>query len=71
MVGYQEQRRFLEDLGNAADPVRYDAATVICAYFMDDAFKLIAQHLHALDHPDQAAFIPRARASNELAFFCI
>lgn len=34
----------------------------------DDAFKLIAQHLHALDHPDQAAFYTSGRASNEAAF---
>lgn len=35
----------------------------------DDAFKLIAQHLHALDHPDQAAFYTSGRASNEAAFY--
>lgn len=34
----------------------------------DDAFKLIAQHLHALDNPDQAAFYTSGRASNEAAF---
>ncbi|OFD34617.1 CbbBc protein [Acinetobacter baumannii] len=34
----------------------------------DDAFKLIAQHLHALDQPDQAAFYTSGRASNEAAF---
>ncbi|MDC4380595.1 FdhF/YdeP family oxidoreductase, partial [Acinetobacter baumannii] len=60
---------FLEDLGRLTDPVRYDAATdKYVPISWDDAFKLIAQHLHALDHPDQAAFYTSGRASNEAAF---
>ncbi|NUF37781.1 FdhF/YdeP family oxidoreductase [Acinetobacter lactucae] len=60
---------FLEDLGRLTDPVRYDAATdKYVSISWDDAFKLIAQHLHALDHPDQAAFYTSGRASNEAAF---
>ncbi len=34
----------------------------------DDAFKLIAEELNALDHPDNAAFYTSGRASNEAAF---
>ncbi len=60
---------FLEDLGRLTDPVRYDAATdKYVPVSWDDAFKLIAQHLHALDNPDQAAFYTSGRASNEAAF---
>ncbi|MDU6100120.1 MAG: FdhF/YdeP family oxidoreductase, partial [Acinetobacter sp.] len=60
---------FLEDLGRLTDPVRYDAATdKYVPISWDDAFKLIAQHLHALDNPDQATFYTSGRASNEAAF---
>lgn len=60
---------FLEDLGRLTDPVRYDAATdKYVPISWDDAFKLIVQHLHALDNPDQAAFYTSGRASNEAAF---
>lgn len=60
---------FLEDLGRLTDPVRYDAATdKYLPISWDDAFKLIAEHLHALDNPDQAAFYTSGRASNEAAF---
>lgn len=34
----------------------------------DDAFALIARHLNALDHPDQALFYTSGRTSNEAAF---
>ncbi|MEG1116186.1 MAG: FdhF/YdeP family oxidoreductase, partial [Janthinobacterium sp.] len=34
----------------------------------DDAFALVAHHLHALDDPNQAAFYTSGRASNEAAF---
>jgi formate dehydrogenase major subunit len=34
----------------------------------DAAFKLIADHLHALDDPNEAAFYTSGRASNEAAF---
>jgi molybdopterin-dependent oxidoreductase alpha subunit len=34
----------------------------------DDAFDLIAQELHALDSPDEAAFYTSGRTSNEAAF---
>lgn len=60
---------FLEDLGRLTDPVRYDAATdKYVAISWDEAFQIIAKHLHALDNPDQAAFYTSGRASNEAAF---
>lgn len=60
---------FLEDLGRLTDPVRYDAETdKYVSISWDDAFKLIAQHLHTLVNPDQAAFYTSGRASNEAAF---
>ena len=34
----------------------------------DDAYKLIASHLHKLDNPHQAAFYTSGRAGNEAAF---
>ncbi|MET0766138.1 MAG: FdhF/YdeP family oxidoreductase [Aeromicrobium sp.] len=34
----------------------------------DEAFKLVAGHLHRLDSPDQALFYTSGRASNEAAF---
>lgn len=34
----------------------------------DDAFALVADHLHRLDSPDEAAFYTSGRASNEVAF---
>ena len=53
-----EQSDFLlEDSGRLTDPMRYDSVTdKYVPISWDDAFALIAKHLHALDHPDQAAF---------------
>ena len=34
----------------------------------EDAFKVIADHLHALENPDQAIFYTSGRSSNEAAF---
>ncbi|RAI86003.1 FdhF/YdeP family oxidoreductase [Algoriphagus yeomjeoni] len=34
----------------------------------EEAFRLIADHLHALDNPDQAIFYTSGRSSNEAAF---
>ncbi len=65
-----EQSDFLlEDSGRLTDPMRYDSVTdKYVPISWDDAFALIAKHLHALDHPDQAAFYTSGRASNEAAF---
>jgi len=59
----------LEQHGRLTEPMRYDAASDrYVPVSWDDAFALIAQELHALDHPDQAAFYTSGRASNEAAF---
>lgn len=60
---------FLEQQGRLTDPMRYDAATDhYVPISWDEAFGIVARHLHALDHPDQAAFYTSGRTSNEAAF---
>ncbi|TCM66620.1 molybdopterin-dependent oxidoreductase alpha subunit [Acinetobacter calcoaceticus] len=60
---------FLEDSGRLTQPLRYDAATdQYLPISWEAAFDLIAQHLQALEHPDQAAFYTSGRTSNEAAF---
>lgn len=60
---------YLEDLGRLTDPMRYDATSdKYVPISWEDAFKLIAEQLNALDHPDQAAFYTSGRTSNEAAF---
>ena len=52
-------------------PIRliYDRATdKYLPIAWDDAFALIARHLHALPSPDMAAFYTSGRTSNEAAF---
>jgi molybdopterin-dependent oxidoreductase alpha subunit len=59
----------LEQHGRLTHPMVYDPARdqyVPIAW--DHAFKLIADELHALYDPDQAAFYTSGRASNEAAF---
>jgi molybdopterin-dependent oxidoreductase alpha subunit len=59
----------LEFHGRLTDPLAYDAASDrYLPVSWDDAFALIARHLHALDDPNQAAFYTSGRASNEAAF---
>lgn len=60
---------YLEDLGRLTDPMRYDAASdKYVPISWDDAFKLIAKHLQALDNPNEAAFYTSGRTSNEASF---
>ncbi|WP_151831860.1 FdhF/YdeP family oxidoreductase [Acinetobacter ursingii] len=60
---------FLEDAGRITDPMRYDVVTdKYVPISWDEAFELIAEHLQALDDPNQAAFYTSGRASNEAAF---
>ncbi len=60
---------WLEAQGRLTEPMRYDAATDhYVPVQWDDAFALIARHLNALDHPDQALFYTSGRTSNEAAF---
>ncbi|WP_313645743.1 FdhF/YdeP family oxidoreductase [Pseudomonas sp.] len=60
---------WLEYQGRLTHPMRYDAAS---DHYVEttwqQAFELIAQHLRALDSPDQAEFYTSGRASNEAAF---
>lgn len=65
----QQSDYFLELQGRLTEPMRYDAATDhYVPVSWDDAFKLIAEKLHALNHPDEAAFYTSGRTSNEAAF---
>ncbi|MGQ5524201.1 FdhF/YdeP family oxidoreductase [Chitinimonas sp. PSY-7] len=60
---------WLENQGRLVEPMRFDSASQ--RYVPMDwpgAFELIAQHLNALDHPDQALFYTSGRTSNEAAF---
>ncbi|VXC07367.1 putative enzyme [Pseudomonas sp. 8Z] len=60
---------WLEYQGRLTHPMRYDAATDrYLPVTWDDAFALIAQHLKALESPNQAEFYTSGRASNEAAF---
>lgn len=65
-----EQSDFwLENQGRLTHPMVYDPQTDhYQAISWDDAFKLVATSLNALDNPDQAAFYTSGRASNEAAF---
>lgn len=59
----------LEDAGRLAGPMAYDAETDhYVPISWNDAFRLIAQHLTALESPDQAAFYTSGRLSNEASF---
>jgi molybdopterin-dependent oxidoreductase alpha subunit len=59
----------LEQHGRLTHPMVYDPASDKYAPIAwDDAFKLIADELNALEDPNQAAFYTSGRASNEAAF---
>ncbi|KRW61453.1 FdhF/YdeP family oxidoreductase [Pseudomonas sp. TTU2014-080ASC] len=60
---------WLEYQGRLTEPMRYDRATDrYRPISWDDAFALIAQHLNALESPNQAEFYTSGRASNEAAY---
>ena len=60
---------WLEYQGRLTEPMRYDPASDhYQPISWNAAFALIAEHLHALDSPDQAEFYTSGRASNEAAF---
>ncbi|MEC4560532.1 FdhF/YdeP family oxidoreductase [Pseudomonas inefficax] len=60
---------WLEYQGRLTHPMRYDAATDhYVETSWEEAFALVAQHLRALESPDQAEFYTSGRASNEAAF---
>ncbi|HEY3599784.1 MAG TPA: FdhF/YdeP family oxidoreductase [Paraburkholderia sp.] len=59
----------LEMAGRLTHPMVYDAGSDrYLPISWDDAFTLIAEHLHALDSPNEADFYTSGRASNEAAF---
>ncbi|MDE2421042.1 MAG: FdhF/YdeP family oxidoreductase [Gammaproteobacteria bacterium] len=65
----QQSDYFLEQQGRLTDPLRYDAATDHYVPIpWDEAFGIVARHLHGLDNPNQAAFYTSGRTSNEAAF---
>ncbi|MBM7063179.1 FdhF/YdeP family oxidoreductase [Pseudomonas sp. UL073] len=60
---------WLEFQGRLTEPLRYDPSSDrYRPISWDAAFALIAEHLQALDSPDQAEFYTSGRASNEAAF---
>jgi molybdopterin-dependent oxidoreductase alpha subunit len=59
----------LEDTGRLVGPMVYDAASDhYVPISWNDAFRLIAEQITALDSPDQAAFYTSGRLSNEASF---
>ncbi|PKF60824.1 CbbBc protein [Psychromonas sp. psych-6C06] len=60
---------YLEYQGRLSHPMQYDPETdCYQAVTWEQAFDLIAEHLNALDNPNQAEFYTSGRASNEAAF---
>ncbi|WP_375740479.1 FdhF/YdeP family oxidoreductase [Pseudomonas boanensis] len=60
---------WLEYQGRLTQPMRYDGQTDhYVPVSWDEAFALIARHLHNLETPNQAEFYTSGRASNEAAF---
>ncbi len=66
---YQQSDYFLEYQGRLTHPMRYNSATDHYEPISwDDAFALIAQHLQAMDHPNQMELYTSGRASNEASW---
>lgn len=56
-------------MGRLTDPMYLpEGATHYQSISWDDAFRKIAEHLNALDSPDEAAFYTSGRTSNEASF---
>ena len=68
--GLREQSDYwLEMQGRLTEPMRYDAASDhYVPIDWDDAFRLIGDHLRALEDPNQAEFYTSGRTPNEAAF---
>ncbi|EWH10737.1 molybdopterin oxidoreductase, alpha subunit [Catenovulum agarivorans DS-2] len=65
----EQSHYWLEYQGRLTQPVRYNSQTdKFEAINWSTAFKLIAQHLRNLDHPNQLELYTSGRASNEAAF---
>ncbi|GLR09240.1 CbbBc protein [Mixta theicola] len=66
---YQQSDYFLEYQGRLTEPLRYNRQTDRYEpVSWDDAFSLIAQHIHAMDNPDQMELYTSGRASNEASW---
>ncbi|UJQ22194.1 FdhF/YdeP family oxidoreductase [Pantoea agglomerans] len=66
---YTQSDYFLEYQGRLPHPLRYNAETDHYEPISwDDAFALIAQHIKAMDHPDQMELYTSGRASNEASW---
>ncbi|WNK59716.1 FdhF/YdeP family oxidoreductase [Pantoea agglomerans] len=66
---YTQSDYFLEYQGRLTHPLRYNAETDHYEPInWDDAFALIAQHIKAMDHPDQMELYTSGRASNEASW---
>lgn len=66
---YQQSDYFLEYQGRLTHPMRYNSETDHYEPISwDDAFALIAQHLQAMEHPNQLELYTSGRASNEASW---
>ncbi|SFN30363.1 oxidoreductase alpha (molybdopterin) subunit [Candidatus Pantoea varia] len=66
---YTQSDYFLEYQGRLTHPLRYNAETDHYEPISwDDAFALIAQHIKAMDHPNQMELYTSGRASNEASW---
>ncbi|NIY46403.1 FdhF/YdeP family oxidoreductase [Cedecea colo] len=66
---YAQSDYFLEYQGRLTEPLRYNAQTDHYEPISwDDALALIAQHIHALESPDQMELYTSGRASNEASY---
>ncbi|MCG8707965.1 FdhF/YdeP family oxidoreductase [Brenneria sp. 4F2] len=65
----QQSDYFLEYQGRLTHPMRYDRSTDrYVPIDWQDAFALIAQHIMAMDHPNQLELYTSGRASNEASY---
>ncbi|KGT88912.1 CbbBc protein [Erwinia typographi] len=66
---YQQSDYFLEYQGRLTEPLRYNRERDRYEPISwDDAFKLIARHIKAMDNPDQMELYTSGRASNEASW---
>jgi molybdopterin-dependent oxidoreductase alpha subunit len=66
---YQQSDYFLEYQGRLTEPLRYNRETDHYEPISwDEAFKLIAKHIKAMDNPDQMELYTSGRASNEASW---
>jgi len=66
---YTQSDYFLEYQGRLTHPLRYNAETDHYEPISwDEAFALIAQHIKAMDHPNQMELYTSGRASNEASW---